>query len=94
MKVDSQRWTAPEPKPVDEGASESAKKKAADQFKKESTPKAQTLVELGSKDRRETFVHIRGDYTSRGEATSPAVPAVLHAFEPGPDRKPNRLGAC
>ena len=91
VQVDSQRWTVPKPKPIDEKASEAVQKKAKDRHAKESKPKAQALVELGSKDRRETFVHIRGDYTSKGEAASPAVPVVMHPFEPGKERTADRL---
>ena len=59
--------------------------------KKASTPKAQSLVELGEKDRRKSFVHIRGDYTQHGEAVSPATPAALHPLTVGKNKTPNRL---
>ncbi len=59
--------------------------------KKASTPKAQSLVELGEKDRRETFVHIRGDYTQHGDAVSPATPAALHSLTTAKDKTPTRI---
>jgi len=59
--------------------------------KKASTPKAQSLVELGEKDRRESFVHIRGDYTQHGDAVSPATPAALHPLSVDKEKTPTRL---
>ncbi|MFK5923919.1 MAG: DUF1549 and DUF1553 domain-containing protein [Verrucomicrobiota bacterium] len=41
--------------------------------------KARAFVER-KKDRRETFVHIRGDYTQHGDRVVPGTPAVLHAL--------------
>ena len=91
VDVDTRRWTAPESPPVKEGASDAEKKKSQDEHKKKATPKAQTLVELGSKDHRETFIHIRGNYADAGETVSPAMPAVLHPFAPGEKRRADRL---
>lgn len=51
--------------------------------------KAQTLVERGSNDRRESFVHVRGDYARQGEAVEPGVLAILHPLET--EGKANRL---
>lgn len=45
------------------------------------TTKAQTLVERRD-DRRESFIHVRGDYTRQGERVYPAPLAVLHPFQP------------
>jgi len=59
--------------------------------KKAATPKAQSLVELSGKDRRQSFVHIRGDYTQHGDAVSPATPAALHPLNVAKDKIPNRL---
>ncbi len=54
--------------------------------------KAQTLVERGPKDQRETYVHIRGDYTRRGDQVSPNTPAILHPLTLHSERgTPNRL---
>ncbi len=42
-----------------------------------------------TKDRRESFIHERGDYTRRGETVTPGVPAVLHGIRArgeSPDR--------
>lgn len=58
---------------------------------KAATPRIQSLVELGDKDRRESFVHIRGDYTSHGDAVSPATLAVLHPLTVAKDKIPDRL---
>ncbi len=60
--------------------------------KKPAAPSSQvqTLRER-QEERRESFVHVRGDYTRRGETVTPGVPAVLHDLKtrtPGaiPDR--------
>ena len=50
--------------------------------------KGQTLVERGSKDRRNSFIHIRGDYTRDGGPVTPGTPAVLN---PLASKTPNRL---
>lgn len=50
--------------------------------------KGQTLVERGSKDRRSSFIHVRGDYTRDGGAVTPGTPAVLN---PLASKTPNRL---
>ena len=39
--------------------------------------RVQSLTER-MEERRESFVHVRGDYTRRGETVTPGVPAVLH----------------
>lgn len=41
------------------------------------TSRVQSLTER-MEERRESFVHVRGDYTRRGETVTPGVPAVLH----------------
>ena len=74
----------------DEPDAEISEKEAAKR-KKESEPKAQSLVELGDKERRTSFVHIRGDYHSAGETVSPATPAALHALDVPKGRNPSRL---
>lgn len=43
--------------------------------------KAQTLSER-REERRETHVHVRGDYTRQGERVHPGTPAALHPFRP------------
>ena len=43
-----------------------------------------------TKDRRDTFVHIRGVYTRHGEKVGPGTPSVLPAFESRSD-DPDRL---
>ncbi|TWU24234.1 Planctomycete cytochrome C [Novipirellula galeiformis] len=43
-----------------------------------------------TKQRRETFVHLRGDFRQPGEKVRPAAPEFLHAFEPR-SGKPDRL---
>ncbi len=48
--------------------------------------KAQSLAELIGSERRETFVHIRGDYTRLGEEVTPGTPAVLPSMKPEKDR--------
>lgn len=40
----------------------------------------QTLTER-TEERRESFVHVRGDYSRRGETVRPGVPAVLHELK-------------
>ena len=50
--------------------------------------KTQTLVELSQKDRRKSFVHVRGDYTREGAPVTPATPAFLPALQA---ETPNRL---
>lgn len=51
----------------------------------------QTLTER-SAERRESFVHVRGDYTRRGETVTPGVPAVLHDLKTRlPGATPDRL---
>lgn len=44
--------------------------------------KAQSLAELTESERRETFVHIRGDYTRHGEKVTPGTPAILPPMPP------------
>lgn len=51
--------------------------------------KAQSFVELSESDRRDTFIHIRGDYTRHGEKVAPGTPAVLPAMPSKPT--PSRL---
>ncbi len=53
--------------------------------------KARTFAER-KKDRRETFIHVRGDYTQHGERALPGTPGVLHSLqrEDG-DQQANRL---
>ncbi len=65
--------------------------KEAAKRKKESQPKAQSLIELGDKERRKSFVHIRGDYMQAGDVVSPETPAVLHALDVPKDKTPTRL---
>lgn len=43
-----------------------------------------------TKDRRESFVHLRGDYQSRGDMVTPGTPAVLPPLV-AKDSPPNRL---
>jgi len=43
-----------------------------------------------TKDRRETFVHVRGVYNRHGEKVTPGTPSVLHALETD-ETVPNRL---
>ncbi|MDF1810659.1 MAG: DUF1549 and DUF1553 domain-containing protein [Verrucomicrobiales bacterium] len=50
--------------------------------------KAQALAERSGKDRRESFVHVRGDYTRNGGSVVPSTPAILHPLEVA---EPNRL---
>ncbi len=53
--------------------------------------KAQSLVER-STDRRDSFVHERGDYTRKGERVYPAPLSVLHPFHPRKNSgEPDRL---
>ena len=48
-----------------------------------------TLVMAEREKPRETYVHIKGDFTRKGEQVLPGVPSALHEF---PDREnPNRL---
>ncbi|MDF1862818.1 MAG: DUF1549 and DUF1553 domain-containing protein [Verrucomicrobiales bacterium] len=42
--------------------------------------KAQSFVELEESKRRESFLHVRGDYTRKGDAVSPRTPAILHSM--------------
>ncbi len=42
--------------------------------------KARAFVER-KKDRRETFIHIRGDYTQHGDQVMPGTPGVLHSLQ-------------
>lgn len=51
--------------------------------------KAQSFLELSGSDRRETFIHVRGDYTREGEQVTPGTLAVLPAM-PGKEHR-NRL---
>ena len=44
------------------------------------TTKAQSMAER-SKERRDSFIHIRGDYSRPGKKVSTATPASLHAFK-------------
>ena len=48
------------------------------------------LKELPPAERRETFVHRRGNFMNRGERVEPGVPGALHDFPHGAPR--NRLG--
>ncbi len=50
--------------------------------------KGQTLVERGSKDRRKSFVHVRGDYMRDGGAVTPGTPAILNPLDA---EEPDRL---
>src|SRR5262249_49543119 len=54
-----------------------------------------TLVLRERTTPRPTNIHLGGDFTPKGAAVSPAVPAVLHPMEHGQEtvlqRKPNRL---
>jgi hypothetical protein len=43
-----------------------------------------------TKEKRASFIHLRGDYTQAGEAVSPGVPAVLHPLSTRAD-SPDRL---
>jgi len=53
--------------------------------------RVQSLTER-MEERRESFVHVRGDYTRRGETVSPGVPAVLHDLKTRtPGAAPDRL---
>ncbi len=53
--------------------------------------RVQTLTER-QEERRESFVHVRGDYTRRGETVAPGVPAVLHDLKTRvPGAVPDRL---
>lgn len=63
-----------------------------DQFgKRPSRPatKARAFIKR-TKDRRETFVHIRGVYTRRGDKVDPGTPAILPALTSGSE-EPDRL---
>ena len=51
--------------------------------------KAQTFTQRGTSDRRESFVHIRGNYAAEGEPVMPATPASLHPLRV--TENPNRL---
>ncbi len=42
-----------------------------------------TLVMTERAEPRETYVHIKGDFTRKGPVVTPGTPAVLHPFEPG-----------
>lgn len=46
--------------------------------------------ELPAAERRENFVHLRGNFMSPGEAVEPGVPAAFHALPDG--ASPDRLG--
>ncbi len=48
------------------------------------TPQAKVTVATiaETKQRRETFVHLRGDFRQPGEKVRPSAPEFLHAFEP------------
>ncbi len=53
--------------------------------------RVQSLTER-MEERRESFVHVRGDYTRRGETVTPGVPAVLHDLKTRtPAATPDRL---
>lgn len=61
--------------------------------KKDPPPKPTARARVFSertKDKRASFIHVRGDYTQAGETVSPGVPAVLHSLssrqETGTDR--------
>jgi hypothetical protein len=40
--------------------------------------KAQSFGELEESKRRDSFLHVRGDYTRKGDAVLPRTPAILH----------------
>jgi len=68
------------------------KTRVDDQFKKKpSRPatKARAFIKR-TKDRRETFVHIRGVYTRRGDKVDPGTPAILPALA-SRGEEPDRL---
>ena len=46
-----------------------------------------------NKDRRETFIHIRGDYTQHGDRAMPGTPGILHSLhrESGDQQHASRL---
>lgn len=44
--------------------------------------KAQTLAELPSKERRETRIHIRGDFLRKGEKVGPHTPGIFPELKP------------
>jgi mono/diheme cytochrome c family protein len=48
-----------------------------------------TMVLAERKTPRESYVHVKGDFTRKGDPVSPAVPAVLHPLHDS--TKPNRL---
>jgi len=50
--------------------------------------KAQSLVEVVGSERRNAFIHERGDYTRQGEQVSSGTPAILPPMQPAesPDR--------
>lgn len=49
-------------------------------------------VKERNEDRRESYVHVRGDYQRRGETVAPGVPAVLHPLKPrNPEAGADRL---
>ena len=50
-------------------------------------PKAQTVADLGAKDRRRTFIHIRGDYAREGDAVTPGTPAILHPMSESGEKR-------
>jgi len=53
--------------------------------------RVQSLTER-VEERRESFVHVRGDYSRRGETVTPGVPAVLHDLKTRtPGATPDRL---
>jgi mono/diheme cytochrome c family protein len=57
---------------------------------KRSGPRFPTTMVLRERSTpRESYVHVRGDFTRKGETVTPAVPAVLHALPPV--EKPTRL---
>src|SRR5439155_13332857 len=50
---------------------------------------ATTMVLAERKTPRESYVHLGGDFTRKGETVTPAVPAALHSLPPV--EKPTRL---
>jgi len=54
--------------------------------KKPASPRTLAPVMTERRDeRRESYVHLRGDYSARGESVAPGVPASLHPLPPRED---------
>jgi len=58
---------------------------------KAAKPRAQTLVEQSGDARRDTHIHLRGDYASPGDRVTPGTLAVLHPLTSRADTGPDRL---